>query len=170
MKVYVCLLVVVLVFSAGCEKETGAGQGGGGGVVCVKREPVYAAEVHVQKGRSDVTSWLVSSYECESETKDVVGGSVSTKRWKEETSSISFDLKNGREVKICGTFLEHKDGCDIWQIEMVYTVSEGPAGEEISRTSKVLRTVGFDGLEAVLVFEDDDHSIFVRSRGVDGGE
>ena len=129
-----------------------------------ERVPVFPAEIFLEsrspdKGVVRFSGSLVSQYREES-VEDSESGS-SLKRWKSETSELTFTLLDGRVCKITPTFIEHLEGEDVWQLKIVY---DATAEGESSLTALESKEILFDGKSPAPVSDDEHHSIIVRPR------
>jgi hypothetical protein len=57
--------------------------------------------------------------------------------------------------------LEHKDGADVWRMDLQDTKRDGAA---TLRSPPISKTLSFDGINPLTVIEDDHHSIIIRPR------
>lgn len=122
-----------------------------------EKDPVFQAEIFLESRSADKGVINFSLRLEETEKRD--GEDEAGKSWSD------FKLQGGSVCKINPTFIEHRDGQDVWQIGLKYV-----AGKESDATPRaaVSKEVLFDGKQSVVVTEDAEHSIVVRPRSENG--
>ena len=145
MRQWICVLLMIAGIAAGCKKDRGSGQGPEEVTSSKSRDSVYSAELVVvtrsPAGQGSTTLLLTSN--------DGV------------TSTFDFEVSDDRRCLLSDTFLEHKDGTDIWRIDLHYSKRDGAASLQSPPISK---TLFFDGVNSLSIIEDDHHSIIIQPR------
>jgi hypothetical protein len=136
----------------------------------VHRSPLHLAEIFMERrttsGQSSVTMTLSSSHTSETNIQRHESLSITSKQWETIRTEMNFELEKGRKCKMSPAFLEHKDGNDIWKIDLQYTTTQKHEGAEFSETSHKSNTVAFDGSKPLTISEDDHHTIIIRPRKI----
>ena len=165
---WICILLLGLLVVTGCKKQQQPPPAPKEETKLVHRVPLHLAEIHMERrtnsGQSSVTMTLSSSHTSKTTVQRHESLSVTSKQWETIETSMNFDLEEGRKCKMSPAFLEHKEGNDIWKIELHYTTTQKHEGAQVSETSHKSKTVGFDGINPVTISEDDHHTIIMRPR------
>jgi len=120
--------------------------------------PLFPAEVFLESRSPDAG---VISFSLKLEETRERGEEEAPKSWTD------FKLHGGSVCKIFPTFIEHRDGYDVWRIELKYEASEESDGAARAPVSKEIL---FDGKSPAVVTEDEHHSIVVRPGTVTKSE
>jgi hypothetical protein len=167
---WICIFLLGLLAVTGCKKKQQPAPASKEGTNLVRRVPLHLAEIHMVRrsssGQSSVTMTLSSSHTSETKVQRQESLSITSKQWETVETTMNFDLGENRKCKMSPTFLEHKEGNDIWKIDLYYTTTQKHEGAEVSETSHKSKTLTFDGINPVTISEDDHHAIIIRSRKI----
>jgi hypothetical protein len=167
---WICILLLGLLVVTGCKKKQQPAPASKEEPKLVHRVPLHLAEIHMVRrsssGQSSVTMTLSSSHTSETRVQKQEALSITSKQWETIKTELNFELDKGRKCKMSPAFLEHKDGNDIWKIDLQYTTTQKHEGAEFSETSHKSNTVAFDGSKPLTISEDDHHTIIIRPRKI----
>lgn len=134
----------------------------------IQRIPVFAAEIYEESsrssGRSSVSMTLLSSYESETNISKYKSASTETEQWESVATVMNFDLKKGLMCKLIPTFVEHKDDNDIWKLDLQYKQLKQHEGAEFWVETEQTETLSFDGVNPVIIAEDEGYKILIRPQ------
>jgi hypothetical protein len=160
MKLRLSIMLISLLAMSGCDQKSNldsstndkTGDEPRNAAISKELNPVFQAEIFLESRSPDKG---VISFSLRLEETREGGGD------KAQTSWTDFNLHGGSVCKIYPTFIEHRDGHDVWRVELKYVAYEEIDGKPRASVSK---EVLFDGKSPTVVTEDEHHSIVVRPR------
>lgn len=120
--------------------------------------PLFPAEVFLESRSPDAA---VISFSLKLEETRKRGEEEASKSWTD------FKLQGGSVCNIFPTFIEHRDGYDVWRIELKYEASDESDGAARAAVSKEIL---FDGKSPAVVTEDQHHTIVLRPQTTTNSE
>lgn len=160
MKLRLTTMLIAMLAVSGCDQKsnldsfTGEETGDEPRAAAIAKEPnpLFPAEVFLESRSPDAG---IISFSLRLEETRERGEEEAPRSWTD------FKLHGGSVCKIFPTFIEHRDGYDVWRIELKYVASEESDGKLRAAVSKEIL---FDGKTPAVVTEDQHHSIVVRPR------
>jgi hypothetical protein len=119
--------------------------------IAQEQNPLFPADVFLESRTPEAG---IISFSLRLEGTKERGESEAPNSWTD------FKLLGGSVCKIFPTFIEHRDGYDVWQIELKYVASEESHGTPLAE--EVSKEILFDGKSPAVVTEDEHHSIVLR--------
>ncbi len=160
MKLSLTIMLISLLVMLGCDQKAPVDSAKNDGtdgesrtdVIAKELKPVFPAEIFLES-RSPDKSAISLSLILEPTRK---GGEDET-----EKSWTDFKLHGGSVCKVYPTFIEHRDGYDVWRVELDYVASKESDGTPWAAVSKEIL---FDGKAPAVITENEHHSIVMRPR------
>ena len=160
------ILLFVLIATSGCRRVEEPVVVTLDKLTIVQRAPLHASEIHMERrtasGQSSVTMTLAASHSSRTNIQETAAGTVTTANWETVETTMTFSLGEGRNCEMSPRFLEHKAGYDVWKMDLKYTTTTDHEGAKVSETSQRSTPVAFDGTNAVIICEDERHTISMR--------
>lgn len=157
-----CFLLVAVAVLAGCGRHQVAEEV----TTSVERVPAHPAELYVvtrsPAGESSVSVSLSSSHKADTTVEKSEGRTMTISQWETVESTFDFEVRDDQRCVLTPTFLERREGADVWRMDLEYTTNQEVGLAKVSASTETSETVAFDGTNPVSVMEDDHHSITVR--------